>query len=200
MKRLLSRMILLLLPAFVGPAAFPTSLQAQEVYTRLTDHKHVQVFNNVSNRLVCQCGCHFLLSQCPHVECPWGIPTRDFIEARILEGMGADQIVISMEKGFGERYEKDSFVRRLREEGREDLAEGYIRGFGRKVRSDTSSGGMAFLVAGFVVLAGLVAWFWLRKNRGGGSSGKILKRGSSESPKPGGEAGSLLDKFKDLDR
>ncbi len=189
-----------LLFVVLGACLLPGAARAQEVYTRLTDHKHVQVFNNVSNRLVCQCGCHFLLSQCPHVECPWGIPARDFIEARILEGQNADQIVGSMEKGFGERYQKDSFVNRLREEGREDLAEGFIRGFGRKVRSDTSSGGMIFLVAGFVLLAGFVAWFWLRKNRSGpasrGNTGPV-KRGEQRSD---GEPESLLDKFKDLDR
>lgn len=176
----------------IGISSAP--MHAQEVYTRLTDHRHVQVFNNVSNRLVCQCGCHFLLSQCPHVECPWGIPARDFIEQRILEGQNADQIVVSMEKGFGGRYEKDAFVRRLREDGREDLAEGFIRGFGRQVRSDTSSGGMAFLVAAFVVLAGFASFWWIRRNRASAS------QKDQSAPTKADQPSTLLDKFKDLDR
>ncbi|MBI3394948.1 MAG: hypothetical protein HY042_03855, partial [Spirochaetia bacterium] len=40
----------------------PGTVSAQEVYTTFKDRAKIEVFTRVSSRLVCQCGCHMVLS------------------------------------------------------------------------------------------------------------------------------------------
>lgn len=42
-------------------------------------------FSEISEELICQCGCNLVLGQCGHVNCPSAIPMREKIEEMILE-------------------------------------------------------------------------------------------------------------------
>lgn len=70
-----------------------SSPRAQSAKSHLTDPAQAEMFNSVSERLVCQCGCNMILRVCNHFECPSAIPMRAKIEEQIVAGMDEDQIV-----------------------------------------------------------------------------------------------------------
>ena len=45
-----------------------------------------QSIDNISSRLVCQCGCGYILSNCPHENCPSAIPMRESISKALKDG------------------------------------------------------------------------------------------------------------------
>lgn len=79
-------------------ATVPAS--AQSAKTLLSDPAEALRFNDISDRLVCQCGCQMMLRVCNHQNCPSGIPMRRSIEAQIQEGKTDDEIVA----GFVEQH------------------------------------------------------------------------------------------------
>lgn len=163
------------------------SIGAQAVYTKLKDPKDIQTFTEISHSIVCQCGCGFVLSNCPHVECPFGIPVRRFIENRIREGKSTDEILQGLYFGFGPEVMEDPIVKQLQEQGREDLVRGFQSGFTKKISSKTSSP-LWYVV--FALGAALLIFLGRRF---------VLKRKSStDQIVPSKE--SLQNKFKDLDR
>jgi len=81
------------LSVLVCAAATPAG--AQSAKTLLTDPVQAQLFNDVSDRLVCQCGCQMILRVCNHQNCPSGIPMRREIERQIEAGTSEDEIVQS---------------------------------------------------------------------------------------------------------
>ncbi len=172
-------------------AAGTSALEAQAVYTQLKDPAQVLVFTNVSRALICGCGCHLVLSTCPHVDCPWGIPARRFIENRVREGMTADQIIQGMTNGFGPAAAKDPIVQMLKEQGREDFAAKFETGFGTQVlaRTGSFSTGLVFVVF-LAAAAGLFA-FWLKKRP---------RRKAPEASSAAAAARDLLDRTRDLDQ
>lgn len=187
---ILSRRICLQTLAFFLGSAALSPVQAQAVYTQLKDPAQVLVFTNVSRALICGCGCHLVLSTCPHVDCPWGIPARRFIENRVREGMTADQIIEGMVNGFGPAASKDPIVQMLREQGREDFAAKFETGFGPQVlaRTGSFSTGLVFLV--FLAAAAGLFVFWLKKRP---------RRQTPDAPPPAA-ARDLLDRTRDLDQ
>ncbi len=68
-------------------------VRAQSAKTQLTDPAEAQRFNDVSDRLVCQCGCQMILRVCNHQNCPSAIPMRREIERKIQDDVGDDEIV-----------------------------------------------------------------------------------------------------------
>ncbi|MBL7996332.1 cytochrome c-type biogenesis protein CcmH [bacterium] len=42
------------------------------------------LFSEISEELMCQCGCNLVLGQCGHVNCPSAVPMREKIEEMIL--------------------------------------------------------------------------------------------------------------------
>lgn len=75
-------------------------VNAQSAKSTLEDPAQAAMFNTISDRLVCQCGCGMILRVCNHFECPSAIPMRKKIEEEIRAGMGEDAIVA----GFVEEY------------------------------------------------------------------------------------------------
>lgn len=67
--------------------------RAQSAKTTLEDPEQATRFNEISDRLVCQCGCQMILRVCNHQNCPSATPMRHQIEKRILEGKDDDEIV-----------------------------------------------------------------------------------------------------------
>lgn len=169
-----------------------TALSAQAVFTQLKDPDQILTFTNVSRALICGCGCHLVLSTCPHVDCPWGIPARRFVENRIREGMTSEQIINGMVNGFGPAAAKDPIVQMLREQGREDFASKFETGFGQQVLARTGgfSTYLVFLV--FLGAAAVLVLIVLKKRS------KRSRSTAASQAEPG--ARELLDKTRDLDQ
>lgn len=56
----------------------------------------------VSNELVCQCGCGLVLNNCNHSDCGVAIPMRDTIKQKIRQGESLEQIVAYYVSQYGE--------------------------------------------------------------------------------------------------
>lgn len=82
-------------------AACATSAFAQSAKTTLTDPVQAKRFNEISDRLICQCGCHMVLRVCNHQNCPSAVPLRQSIERQILAGADDDTIVASFVEEHG---------------------------------------------------------------------------------------------------
>ncbi|MBL8022038.1 MAG: hypothetical protein JNM27_20350 [Leptospirales bacterium] len=167
------------------------SIYGQAVFTKLKDPEQIRTFTAVSEGLICGCGCHLVLSTCPHVDCPWGIPARRFIENRIREGMNRDQILEGMVKGFGEGARNDAIVQSLFEGGRDDLANKFITGFGPEVRAKNTGFSTILVVTLFGILAIGLASYWLRKR---------ARAASVSVPGKKAELDSVLERTRDLDK
>ena len=177
-------------------------LHAQDVYTDLTDPAQIRVFTEVSDGLICQCGCHFVLSSCPHVECPWGIPVRRFMEIKIQEGMSAAEILEKMETGFGPEIRSYPLVQQYLEQGREDIVKGLESGWGPGVSAHASPFGLvAVLLLSGVIAVYLFSYWWKRNRKSSGgtngdaSSPESKNAGTNNSPDT-----ELESRIQDLDR
>ncbi len=180
------------------------SVAAQEVYTNLKDPEHIKTFNQVSDSVICQCGCHFILSSCPHVECPWGIPVRRFMENRIREGMNAETIIHKLEHGFGTEYMNDPVIVELENQGRQDLVQKIIQGHGPQIRGTTANWIPILLILVFVITGVLIAVrYFRRKDPFGDLSYPETSESDGKGSDQKGDATNDdvdLDRFKDLDR
>jgi len=87
--------------AAIAISAAPHAL-AQSAQTNLTDRGQVYLFREVSEALVCQCGCNMILYVCNHVNCPSAYPFRDSIEVMIQAGKTKDEIVAKFVAEHGE--------------------------------------------------------------------------------------------------
>ncbi len=189
---------LILLLALVPTTGF-VGTPAQEVYTNLKDREQIKTFTQASEALVCLCGCNLVLSTCPHVECPFGIPVRRFMEARIKEGMTDEQIVQGMQTGFGPKYRNDPLVKALAAQGRKDLVEGLVNGFGDKVSAHTSSLIPTIIIVIFSILSVLLVIYWLGRRRAGAAApGSQESAQTSKGEGPKNE--SISDAMEKLDR
>jgi len=84
----LTAAILLLLTSAVFTASW-----AQSAKTQLSDPDLARRFNEVSEKLVCQCGCNEQLSVCSMQNCGSATPMRHEIERELQAGKSNDEIV-----------------------------------------------------------------------------------------------------------
>jgi cytochrome c-type biogenesis protein CcmH/NrfF len=82
----------------IAPSAF-----AQSAKTQLKDPALATRFNEISDRLVCQCGCQMILRVCNHQNCPSAVPLRQEIERQLLAGNDDATIVASFVKEHGQK-------------------------------------------------------------------------------------------------
>ena len=73
----------------------------QSPKTELEDPALATRFNDISDRLMCQCGCQMILRVCNHVNCPSAVPLRHEIEKQLLEGKDDETIVASFVAEYG---------------------------------------------------------------------------------------------------
>ncbi len=144
---------------------FAHSVWTQEVYTQLHKQSHVQTFTEISNGLVCQCGCNFVLSVCPHVECPWGIPARRFIEIKVREGASTQEILHGFRHGFQSTMLEEDYIKKMIKEGHGDIVEELILGYGPKVLARTSLFFPLLLISLLILFGFIVLSYWLKRNR-----------------------------------
>lgn len=57
----------------------------------------------VADKIMCQCGCGAVLSNCPHTECGWGIPEKEFIGQELEAGRSADELIDYYVSRYGEK-------------------------------------------------------------------------------------------------
>jgi len=76
---------------------------AQSAKTTLRDPVLATRFNDISDRLVCQCGCQMILRVCNHQNCPSAIPMRLDIENQLQAGKDDDTIVASFVTQHGQK-------------------------------------------------------------------------------------------------
>jgi cytochrome c-type biogenesis protein CcmH/NrfF len=80
----------------VAPTAF-----GQSAKTQLQDPALSTRFNEISDKLICQCGCSMILRVCNHVNCPSAVPMRNEIETQLLAGKDDATIVASFTAEYG---------------------------------------------------------------------------------------------------
>jgi hypothetical protein len=212
LRRLPHLTLLVLLGWLSFPLALPLiqphesshRLHAQNVYTDLSDPAQIRVFTEVSDGLICQCGCHFVLSSCPHVECPWGIPVRRFLEIKIREGMSAPEILTKMETGFGPEIRRYALVREFLEQGREDIVIGLESGWGPSISAHASAVPLVALILLTGTLAVFLFSYWWKGNR---ARNRAARNAPPEDKTPGGartgtdeRADRWESRVRDLDR
>ncbi|HVC48414.1 MAG TPA: cytochrome c-type biogenesis protein CcmH [Terracidiphilus sp.] len=74
---------------------------AVAVYFSLGASNATQRFNNLSHRLMCQCGCNQLLGECDHVGCPSRGPEMAELRADIASGLSDKEILASFSQKYG---------------------------------------------------------------------------------------------------
>ena len=60
-------------------------------------------FRRVSNRLLCQCGCNYMVLSCNHLDCPSATYIRKTIKTSLTDGMSEDAIVANFVDQYGVR-------------------------------------------------------------------------------------------------
>ncbi|MBI2956792.1 MAG: cytochrome c-type biogenesis protein CcmH [Acidobacteria bacterium] len=58
-------------------------------------------YRRVSDKLICQCGCNYGLSFCPHLECPSAPVMRAAIREKLTAGLSEPQVLEAMVAQFG---------------------------------------------------------------------------------------------------
>ncbi|MCI0403730.1 MAG: cytochrome c-type biogenesis protein CcmH [Acidobacteria bacterium] len=58
-------------------------------------------FQRVSDKLICQCGCNYGLSHCPHLECPSAPSLRAAIRQQLAAGKSEQEVLQAMVAEFG---------------------------------------------------------------------------------------------------
>ncbi len=123
---------------------FASTSFAQSAKSTLKDPEQAERFNEISDRLICQCGCSMILRVCNHFQCPSAVPMRAKIEEQIVAGMDDDTIVA----GFVAEYGKVALATPPAEGI--DLAAWVIPGF-------------AILIGFFVLLYFIAGWLAKKK-------------------------------------
>ena len=58
-------------------------------------------FRRISDKLICQCGCHYGLSNCPHLDCPSAPLLRAAIREKLAAGQSEEQALKALVADFG---------------------------------------------------------------------------------------------------
>jgi len=59
--------------------------------------------SSVADELICQCGCGSVLTVCPHQECGWGIPAKQYIGQQLEAGRSPEDLVQYYVDEYGEQ-------------------------------------------------------------------------------------------------
>ena len=88
-KKLVAPLLLLSL----GLALLPGRVAAQA--------SNKDPFTRISDKLICQCGCHYGLSNCPHLNCPSAPSLRAAIREKLASGLSDQQVLKVLVDEFG---------------------------------------------------------------------------------------------------
>lgn len=71
--------------------------------TSNTNTSHEAAFRRVSNRLLCQCGCSYMVLSCNHLDCSSATYIRRTIQTSLAAGKSEDAIVAGFVEQYGPR-------------------------------------------------------------------------------------------------
>ncbi|MFQ5776536.1 MAG: cytochrome c-type biogenesis protein CcmH [Terriglobia bacterium] len=87
------RLAVLALTAWLAAAVLPPGAAAQS--------SPEDTFQRISDKLICQCGCNYGLSYCPHLECPSAPVLRATIREKLAAGQSEEEVLQAMVAQFG---------------------------------------------------------------------------------------------------
>lgn len=87
------KLALLLLAAWLAGSLLPPGAAAQS--------SQEEVFGRISDKLICQCGCNYGLSYCPHLECPSAPVLRATIREKLAAGQSEKEVLQAMVAQLG---------------------------------------------------------------------------------------------------
>ncbi len=67
----------------------------------LGERESEAAFRQVSNRLLCQCGCNYMVLSCNHLDCPSATYIRKTIKTSLADGMSEEAIVANFVDQYG---------------------------------------------------------------------------------------------------
>lgn len=86
--------ILLWFSFFAAVLCVVSSVQSQSsAHSSKLNGQQAVMFSEISEELICQCGCNLVLGQCGHVNCPSAIPMREKIEEMLLAQKSKTEIM-----------------------------------------------------------------------------------------------------------
>lgn len=111
----------------------PSVLFAQKTTTNLKEEGQVQTFLKVTEKIRCICLPSLPIQSCSFNMCAASSYIKTFIENRIKEGMGEEEIISKMENGFGTSVLQDPIILMFQENGNQGMVDSIVYGFGPKI-------------------------------------------------------------------
>lgn len=102
MKRF-NRILLLVSFIAVGLCVVASAQSQSSAHSSKLNGQQAALFSEISEELICQCGCNLVLGQCGHVNCPSAIPMREKIEEMILAQKNKTEIMAYFMKDYNFR-------------------------------------------------------------------------------------------------
>ncbi len=96
------RTFVVVFTVLVALTTVASETSAQSAKSMVLEGEQAVLFNEISDALVCQCGCQMILRVCNHENCPSAIPLRREIEKQIIAGAPADSIIAGFVAEYGE--------------------------------------------------------------------------------------------------
>ena len=92
----------LVLFALLFPAILASASLAQNVPGGIIGERESEAaYRRVSNRLLCQCGCNYMVLSCNHLDCPSATYIRKTSKTSLADGMSEDAIVANFVEQYG---------------------------------------------------------------------------------------------------
>ncbi|TGL56009.1 cytochrome C biogenesis protein [Leptospira kemamanensis] len=111
----------------------PIALFSQKTTTNLKEESQVQTFLKVTEKIRCICLPSLPIQSCSFNMCAASSYIKTFIENRIKEGMGEEEIISKMENGFGTSVLQDPIILMFQENGNQGMIDSIVYGFGPKI-------------------------------------------------------------------
>ncbi|EOQ89629.1 cytochrome C biogenesis protein [Leptospira yanagawae serovar Saopaulo str. Sao Paulo = ATCC 700523] len=110
-----------------------SALFSQKTTTNLKEESQIQTFLKVTEKIRCICLPSLPIQSCSFNMCAASSYLKTFIENRIKDGMGEEEIISKMENGFGNSILQDPIVLMFQENGNQGMVDSLVYGFGPKI-------------------------------------------------------------------
>jgi len=86
---------------FLAMAVLACVMLAMPLAAQQPTEPNKDAFQRVSDKLICQCGCNYGLSHCPHLECPSAPVLRAAIRQQLAAGKSEQEVLQAVVAEFG---------------------------------------------------------------------------------------------------
>lgn len=139
------------------------NLFSESIDTNLTQKKQIEIFHEVTTKIRCICLPSLPIKNCSFNNCQPSAILKQFIESRIRAGENAEEIINGLEKGYGEKANNDTVLKKLIESN-QSLANGIIYGFGEKILAEPNSVLINLTLIIAFIFGGFLIYFYFKKN------------------------------------